>query len=205
MSGSKQDYTAYKLAAPLKEVNMVFAHDTELALNAAAALVNTEQLDVDELADVAALDRFVTAWGWTGSRRSDDRELERVRALRPRLRALWHADEDGVVEAINAMLRETHALPQLVTHGEFAYHLHATPPEAPLADRMLVEAAMAVVDVVRSGELDRMRVCDAPGCEDVVVDLSKNRSRRYCSAGCSNRVNVAAFRARRAATDPAGD
>jgi predicted RNA-binding Zn ribbon-like protein len=188
----------------LKEVNMLFAHDTEMALNAAAALVNTEQPDVDELADVAALDRFVTAWGWTGSRRRDDRELDRVRALRPRLRALWHADEDDVVAAVNGMLRETHALPQLVTHDGWAYHLHATPADAPLADRMLVEAAMAIVDVVRSGELDRMRVCDALGCDDVVVDLSKNHSRRYCSASCSNRVNVAAFRVRRAAT-PVGD
>jgi predicted RNA-binding Zn ribbon-like protein len=183
---------------------MVFAHDTELALNAAVALVNTEQPDADGLTDVAALDRFVAAWGWTGSRRSNKRELDRVRALRPRLRALWHADEDGVVAAVNGMLRETRALPQLVTHGEFPYHLHATPPEAPLADRMLVEAAMAVVDVVRSGELDRMRVCDAPGCDDIVIDLSKNHSRRYCSASCSNRVNVAAFRVRRAAT-PVGD
>jgi predicted RNA-binding Zn ribbon-like protein len=57
---------------------------------------------------------------------------------------------------------------------------------------------MAVVDVVRSGELDRLRVCDAPDCGDVVVDFSKNHSRRYCSTSCSNRVNMAAFRARRA-------
>jgi predicted RNA-binding Zn ribbon-like protein len=181
----------------VKEVNMIFAHDTELALSAAAALVNTEQSDGDELADVPALDRFVAHWGWTGSRRSDNSELDGVRALRPRLRGIWHLDEDGVVAAVNAMLRETRALPQLVAHDEWSYHLHATPPDAPLADRMLVEAAMAVVDVVRSGELDRLRVCEAPDCDDVVVDLSKNHSRRYCSTSCSNRVNMAAFRARR--------
>jgi predicted RNA-binding Zn ribbon-like protein len=182
----------------MKEVNMLFAHDTALPLNAAAALVNTEQPDADELADVPALDRFVADWGLTGLRRGDSTELDQVRALRPRLRALWHADEDGVVAAVNGMLREARALPQLVTHGEWGYHVHATPPDAPLADRMMVEAAMAVADVIRSGELDRLRVCDAPGCDDVVVDLSKNRSRRYCGASCSNRVNVAAFRARRA-------
>jgi predicted RNA-binding Zn ribbon-like protein len=197
---TERDYAPYTVGLPTKEVNVVFAHDTELALNAAAALVNTEQPDVDELPDLSALDQFVATWGWTGSRRGDAPELERVRALRPRLRALWHADEDGMVEAVNEMLSEAHALPQLVTHGEWGYHLHATSPEAPLADRMMVEAAMAMVDVVRSGELDRLRVCEAPDCEDVVVDLSKNRSRRYCSAGCSNRVNMAAFRARRAGT-----
>ena len=31
---------------------------------------------------------------------------------------------------------------------------------------------------------------------DVIVDLSKNRSRRFCESGCGNRANVAAYRAR---------
>lgn len=176
---------------------MAFAHDTELALQSAAALVNTDEDDGDRLADTGGLDRFVKQWGWTGSRSHDRAELERVRALRTRLRRLWELDEAGVVAEVNAILRDADALPQLVRHRGSDYHLHATSPEAPLADRMAVEAAMAVVDLVRHGELDRLRVCDADDCDDVVVDLSKNRSRRYCSATCSNRVNVAAFRARR--------
>lgn len=176
---------------------MLFAHDTEAALQAAAALVNTDAREGDLLADLAALDQFVADWAWTGSRRRGQRELDEVRALRPRLRRLWELDEDGVVEQVNTMLREARALPQLVRHDERDYHLHATSPDVPLVDRMAVEAAMAFVDVVRQQELDRLRVCDADDCDDVVVDLSKNRSRRYCSATCSNRVNVAAFRARR--------
>jgi predicted RNA-binding Zn ribbon-like protein len=178
---------------------VLFAHDTEIALAAAAALVNTQQPDHDELDDVVSLDAFVQQWGWTGSRRGDAAELNAVRKLRPKLRQLWELDEDGVVDLVNRMLREVHALPQLVTHDDWGYHLHATPPQAPLADRMAVEAAMAFVDVVRQGELDRLTVCGADDCDDVLVDLTKNRSRRYCSTSCSNRVNVAAFRARRAA------
>ena len=175
---------------------MLFAHDTEVALRAAAALVNTEEQAGDRLSSVEDLDRFVAKWGWTGSRRRDAGELEQVRAIRPRLRGLWELDADGVVTEVNAILRHSHAMPQLVRHDEWDYHLHATLPEASLADRIVVEAAMAFVDVVRQGELDRLRVCDADDCDDVVVDLSKNRSRRYCSATCSSRVNVAAFRAR---------
>jgi predicted RNA-binding Zn ribbon-like protein len=175
---------------------VLFAHDTEVALQAAAALVNTDATEGDELADLKALDRFVEQWGWTGTRRRNRAELDEVRALRPRLRALWLADEEGVAEQVNQMLREAKALPQLVRHDGWDYHLHATSPKAPLADRMAVEAAMAFVDVIRQQELDRLRVCDADDCHDVLVDLSKNRSRRYCSVGCSNRVNVAAFRAR---------
>jgi predicted RNA-binding Zn ribbon-like protein len=175
---------------------LLFAHDTEAGLLAAAALVNTDAREGDELPDVAALDEFLDAWSWTGSRRGDQRELKQVRDLRPRLRRLWQLDEDDMVDAVNAMLQEARALPQLVKHDQRDYHLHATSPEAPLVDRMAVEAAMALVDVVRQKELDRLRVCDADDCDDVLVDLSKNRSRRYCSATCSNRVNVAAFRAR---------
>jgi len=175
---------------------MVFAHDTEVALQAAAALVNTLGQEEDRLVELDQLEQLVIDWGWTGSRRRDAAELDQVRELRPVLRRLWELDEDDVVSQVNAMLTGARALPQLVRHGEWDYHLHATSPEAPLADRMAVEAAMAFVDVVRQGELDRLRVCDADDCNDVVVDLSKNRSKRYCSTTCSNRVNVAAFRAR---------
>jgi predicted RNA-binding Zn ribbon-like protein len=175
-----------------------FAHDTEVALAAAAALVNTDDRGKELLPDVAALDAFVTEWGWTGSRAGDRHELEAVRALRPRLRQLWAADEDTAAGLVNQMLRETKALPQLVKHGEWDYHLHATAPSAALDVRMLVEAAMAFVDVIRMKELDRLRVCAADDCDNVVVDLSKNRSRRFCEQGCGNRANVAAYRARRA-------
>jgi predicted RNA-binding Zn ribbon-like protein len=58
---------------------------------------------------------------------------------------------------------------------------------------------MAFVDVIRTDELDRLRICAADDCEDVLVDLSKNRSRRFCEAGCGNRVAVAAYRARKRA------
>jgi predicted RNA-binding Zn ribbon-like protein len=176
---------------------MVFAHDTEVALNAAAALINTAH-GGEELPDLAALDAFVTAWGWTGERARDEQELAEVRALRPRLEHLWRAPEDEAVELINGMLREAHALPQLVRHDEWDYHLHATPTDAALHVRMMVEAAMAFIDVIRMKELDRLRVCAADDCEDAVVDLSKNRSRRFCDSGCGNRANVAAYRARRA-------
>lgn len=180
---------------------MIFAHDTEVALHAAAALVNTAQPGGDELAEPADLDAFVAEWGWTGGRTHDRRELAAVRALRPRLRAVWQADEDAAVGIANRLLREAHALPQLIKHDEWDYHLHATSADAPLAERMAVEAAMAFVDVIRMKELDRLRICAAEDCEDVVVDLSKNRSRRFCARGCGNRVAVAAYRARARSAD----
>jgi predicted RNA-binding Zn ribbon-like protein len=178
---------------------LIFAHDTEVALASAAALVNTASAGIEQLSDLAALDSFVDEWGWTGSRRHDQAELRAVRALRPRLRRVWDGDEDAAVRIVNELLREARALPQLLKHDQWDYHLHATSPDAPLADRMAVEAAMAFVDIIRMKELSRLRVCAADDCTDVLVDLSKNRSRRFCERGCGNRANVAAYRARQRA------
>jgi predicted RNA-binding Zn ribbon-like protein len=150
----------------------------------------------DRLADIHALDEFTRTWGWTGGRTHDQEELRAVRDLRPRLRQLWEADEERVVHIVNEFLCKANALPQLVKHDVWGYHLHATPPEAPLATRMAVEAAMAFVDVVRSGELSRLRTCVFPGCSNVVVDLPTNKSKRFCEDGCGNRSAVAAYRAR---------
>ncbi|MFI1192825.1 CGNR zinc finger domain-containing protein [Micromonospora sp. NPDC020750] len=181
---------------------MLFAHDTEYGLIATAALVNTTGDHGEALPDVAALDAFFAAHGWTGRHEHTDAELRSVRDLRPRLRRIWHADTDGIVAIVNGLLREAGALPQLVRHDDEPYHLHAVPRDAPLATRMAVEAAMALADLVRSGELSRLRVCDHPDCDNVLVDLSKNRSRRYCDASCGNRAAVTAYRARRAAPRP---
>ena len=179
---------------------MTFTHDTERGLVGASALVNTLDGELELLPDLASLDEFVRTWGWTGERDYDNAELEAVRDLRPRLRRLWELDEQGIVQLVNELLREANALPQLVKHDQWDYHLHATPSQAPLATQMAVDAAMAFVDVVRGQELTRLRICAADGCDNAVVDLSKNRSKRYCDGGCGNRAAVAAYRARKAKT-----
>jgi predicted RNA-binding Zn ribbon-like protein len=177
---------------------VLFAHDTEVALNTAAALVNTGRGGREELPGLAALDGFVARWGWTGGRAHSQAELASVHELRGRMSPVWEMDTGEAVEWVNAELRRGGALPYLVKHDGWDYHLHATPPEAPLADRMAVEAAMAFADVIRCDQLERLRTCAAEGCDDVLVDLSKNHSRRFCSLPCANRVNVAAYRQRRA-------
>ena len=177
---------------------MVFAHDTEASLQAAVALVNTA-LEPDTLTTVDELDEWYAAFGFTGSRRGDRDELDAVRALRPALRGLLTADRDRAAELANGMLREAQALPQLVRHDPFDWHLHAVPSDSSLALRTTVETAMAMVDVIRADELSRLSLCADEHCDGVVLDLSRNRSRRYCSTTCGNRNSVAAYRARRAA------
>lgn len=183
---------------------MTFAYDTDVALRTAAALVNTSVGELpstaeDALTTTGELDDFYVQWGWTGRHDGDAAELEQVRALRPHLRLVWQRadDEEAVVDVVNDLLRTGRALPQLVEHGDYGWHIHATDSEATLAERMQVEAAMAFVDVIRAGELSRLRTCAAEDCDDVLVDLSRNRSKRYCEGGCGNRLAAAAYRSRR--------
>src|SRR5690242_8386815 len=102
-------------------VNVVFAHDTEVALNAAAALVNTAGRTEERLPDLAALDEFFRAYGWSGRREHTAAELRSVQDLRPRLRRIWEVGEDEAVEIVNTLLRESNALPQLIRHDGWSY------------------------------------------------------------------------------------
>ncbi|WP_461188339.1 CGNR zinc finger domain-containing protein [Arthrobacter sp. Z4-13] len=179
---------------------MTFAPDTEVALRTVVNLINSAANGREELASQQDLDGFLAAEGFRGSRTRDAAELASVRELRQQLTALWTADEDAAVAIVNGLLRRANALPKLVKHDEWDWHLHATTPEAPLADRMSTEAAMALADVIRGKEMDRLRTCEADDCDAAVLDLSRNRSRRYCDTGnCANRAHVAAYRARQAA------
>ena len=179
---------------------MLFAHETEVGLHSAAGLVNTASgsgAGTELLPDPAALDAFLDTWAFTGDRVGDLPELTAVHALRAELAQMWDADTDGVVAVVNRLLQEGRALPQLVRHGDWGWHVHATEAGAPVAHRMAVEAAMAVTDLVRTEELDRLGRCEAEGCGAALVDLTKNRSRRFCDASCANRTHAAAYRARR--------
>ncbi|HYG93782.1 MAG TPA: CGNR zinc finger domain-containing protein [Nocardioides sp.] len=176
---------------------MVFAHDTELALQAAVALVNSAE-PPDTLQAVDDLDAFFSDFGYTGRHQHDADELEAVRRVRPRLRELFTSSRDDAVAIVNEMLREAKALPQLVRHGEFDWHLHAVEPDRGLEERIIVETAMAMIDVIRMDEMSRFGVCADDDCEGLVLDLSRNRSRRFCSTACGNRNAVAAYRARQA-------
>ena len=180
---------------------MLFIHDTKQSLDAAVHLVNTlPGFDgEDTLRTREDLDAYLAVNPYSGVMRRDETEVAAVRGIRPRLRELWNVDRDRAVPLVNEMLRDGRALPRLVAHDEYDWHIHASADDAPLATRILVEAAMAFVDVIRSDEYQRVRVCSADDCESVYIDFSKNGSKRYCDTGnCGNRMNVNAYRMRKA-------
>lgn len=175
---------------------MPLGDDTARDLRAAVDLVNSGEAP-DTLTSIEDVDRWYAAHGFTGRHDGDAAELRALRRLRPILRALLTVEPDEAVTQANAILAEARALPQLVRHDGLGWHIHAISGDAPLDRRVAVEAAMAVTDLIRGDELSRLSICDDLACEGLVLDLSRNRSGRFCSPTCANRNAVAAYRARR--------
>lgn len=178
---------------------MFVTDDTEASLQSAVELVNSTEEEGQPLGSPEDLLAFLARWFYTGRIEGTPAELAAVRRLRPALRELLLAERDEAVELVNAMLAGARALPQLRRHDHLDWHLHAIEDDRPLADRIAVETAMAMADVIRADELSRLGRCAAADCDDVVLDLSRNRSRRFCSTTCGNREAVAAYRARQRA------
>lgn len=179
---------------------MKFAHDTEPSLVMAADLVNSDYDHLETLDTVVALKDYLRRHEFTGWSSAAACDLEPVHTLRAELALVWSAEHpDRVAAIVNDMLAATPQQPRLTRHGSWDWHLHFTPDDAPIPVRMRAEFAMALVDLVRSGNVDRLKTCAADDCDRVLVDLSKNRSRRFCTEGnCGNRTHVAAYRERRA-------
>lgn len=176
-------------------VNVIFAHDTIGSLQAAVALANS-LAEPDTMTTVEDLSAYYVEHEFSGSHRKSEKELQAVRAIRELLRRLLTASRQEAVTIVNEVLAAHPHTLRLVRHDRLDWHVHALDDDAPLADRILVEAAMAMIDVIRADEHNRFGVCQARECEGLVVDFSRNRSRRYCSTACGNREAVAAYRAR---------
>lgn len=61
-------------------------------------------------------------------------------------------------------------------------------------DRVLWPLVMSATGLLTSDALDRIRECEGPGCGWIILDLTKNRSRRWCEMKtCGNRAKVRRF------------
>ncbi|MBB5935653.1 CGNR zinc finger domain-containing protein [Streptomyces zagrosensis] len=180
---------------------MLINHDTRCALDAVVDLVNTapDGEEPDRLPDVAALSDFVSRNAISDVGALGKRELAAVLATRSRFVEVFAAtDTPSAAELLNAMVAAAGTTPQLTDHDGYDWHVHYFAPGASIADHLAADGGMALAFLLVAGERERLRRCEAPDCRRAFVDLSRNRSRRYCdSRTCGNRLHVAAYRARR--------
>ena len=171
----------------------------EREVDLAVGLVNTwDVLDEEPefLRDLPHLRRFLLEHRLKGEAEgAAESDLRRLRALRRRVRSVFEAaSEKEAVEILNGLL--TDAVPQLRPGpGGWAFFFEAR-RERDLADRLGPRVAAALLEAIRSDGWERFGICDALPCRCVFVDRSRNRSRRYCSQLCADRVAAAAYRRR---------
>ncbi|MEV0092864.1 CGNR zinc finger domain-containing protein [Streptomyces sp. NPDC050738] len=182
---------------------MLIPHDTRIALDAVVGLVNTAPLsdEPDNLMDLKALYGFVQAFDISGVGDLGEQDLKAVREVRERFAGVFAAPgPQEAADLVNQLVASAGTTPQLTDHDGYDWHVHYFAPGASMADHLAADGGMALAFFVVAGEQERLRRCEAPDCGHAFVDLSRNRSRRYCSSRtCGNRLHVAAYRARRKA------
>ncbi|WP_329009696.1 MULTISPECIES: CGNR zinc finger domain-containing protein [unclassified Streptomyces] len=181
---------------------MLITHDTRCALDTVVDLVNTAPEDdtaADGLRDVAALAEFTRGHAVSDIGTLSEADLSAVREIRGRFAGIFAApDARAAARMINELVAAAGTTPRLTDHDGYDWHVHYFAPGASLSDHLAADCGMALAFFVVAGEQERLRRCEAPDCRRAFVDLSRNRSRRYCdSRTCGNRLHVAAYRARR--------
>jgi predicted RNA-binding Zn ribbon-like protein len=134
------------------------------------------------------------------------RALERARAARAAIyvsfRAIAGGDEPpagalddlraGDARALESAALGREAAPSPGAAARFTFEW-----EHDGLDRILWPLSVAAVDLLRTGPLDRLKMCAV--CRWLFIDASRNRSRRWCSMNeCGGRLKMQRYRARRA-------
>lgn len=179
---------------------MLITHDTRCALDCVVELLNTapECAGDETLPDVAALRDFVRRHRISEVEELSGNDLSAVYGVRGRFSRVFRCSSDlDAAELLNALVAEAGTTPRLTNHDGYDWHMHYFAPGATLAEHLAADGGMALAFLIVAGERERLRYCAAPDCRRAFVDLSRNRSRRYCdSRTCGNRLHVAAYRAR---------
>ena len=120
-----------------------------------------------------------------------------ARSLRAVFEAVADDRLDDAAHALNALLRDSGARPQLDRVPGEPWQVHFHGADDSYAVGWSAGCATGLAMAVGGDYAGRLGVCAALHCDRVYVDTSRNAGRQFCSTACQNRVKAAAFRARR--------
>lgn len=164
----------------------------------AVDLVNTKTLDPEQLTSPAALKQFLLDHGEPTATVDED-DLAAMKAIRERLRPVFHAEPGEAARIVNELLTEYAVRPYLSDHDGSPWHLHVAKPEATWAEWLAAGSALGLAGFAAGHGFEAIDTCAAPDCERVFVNAAERRPRRFCTPTCSSRTRVASYRARQAA------
>jgi predicted RNA-binding Zn ribbon-like protein len=127
------------------------------------------------------------------------RAFERALELRAAIDATFRALAAGRDPAPDPLATIAACEADAIAHGRLTPTPHGFQWEwaGDDLDRVLWPVARSAVDLLRHGPLDRLKTCHV--CPWLFLDLSRNRSRRWCSMNeCGGRDKMRRYRERRA-------
>ncbi|WP_181771049.1 CGNR zinc finger domain-containing protein [Amycolatopsis pittospori] len=140
----------------------------------------------DRLSDPVRLSEWVVLIGLGEERLEISEEvLEAVKAFRETLYRVLVSDPPDASALRKPLLAA-------YRHAELAASLPLR-WTVPLTDGAALphRLALAAEELLRSGDLARIRECEGPGCGWIFTDHTRNRSRRWCSSSdCGNRARA---------------
>ncbi|MCW2900567.1 MAG: hypothetical protein JWO67_2832 [Streptosporangiaceae bacterium] len=162
-------------------------------------LVNTQDPAQDSLRDLDTLQDLLKIRPHLSGRLSR-RDLDAMRDLRTELRAIFESaaagDHERAIERLNALLIQHPIHPQVSGHDGQDWHVHLTEGGS-VPDRYAAGASMGLAVYISDHGIERLGICQAPGCANVYFDTAGSRSPGCCSEDCAGRADVAAYPARR--------
>jgi predicted RNA-binding Zn ribbon-like protein len=177
---------------------MDFTHYSDRCMQAAGDLVNTKghPSGTEHMGSPEAAVQFLRARDFSGIDGVTQDDLAELHRVRDRLETVFYAsDEKAAVARMNQLLDEYAVKPHLTDH-DGRWHFHYADENVSLGRRVAADIVMGLAVMIAEYGFERFGICAAHNCEDVFVDISRNKSRRYCTDSCSSRANVAAYRAR---------
>jgi predicted RNA-binding Zn ribbon-like protein len=124
--------------------------------------------------------------------------------LRRAFDLVTRGDLESAVGVLNDLMDEAGAQPALVPRASGGWAMHFRGKDDGLAVGWTAGCATGLALALGSNLGGRLGVCQATRCDQVFVDYSRNRVRRFCSTSCQNRMKSAAFRHRRKPAAPVG-
>lgn len=161
----------------------------------AVDLVNSRTLNPEQLTSAAALSEFLLEHGEPVAE-VDEEDLAAVKAVRERLRPVFHAAPVDAARLLNELLAEYAVRPYLSDHDGAPWHLQVAKPGASWAEWLAAGTALGLAGFAAGHGFEAIDTCAAPDCERVFVNPAERRPRRFCTPTCSSRTRVASYRAR---------
>lgn len=164
-------------------------------------ILNSNHVDVlssktvrDMLEDETWMQDLLDQWKLEAPMPIPSETLHRIKELRAQMYSILIGTSDNLT-AINQVLNRVSARLQFDNRkGE--YHLMRVYDTAGW-DLVLWHIAKSFADMLCGYDLSRIKVCSNPDCGWIFYDVSKNKSRRWCSdKTCGNVMKVRRFRER---------